>query len=369
MKKWILVSIFMLFAFRLDAMSNGIKIKDISRIEGVRDNALVGYGLVVGLAGSGDSQQNKATLQSLRNTLENFGVAISRDEIRGRNVAAVIVSAELPAFSQPGDRIDVHVSSIGDARSLQGGTLFLTPLQGADDNIYALAQGILTVGGFKFESNQSVLQKNHPTVGFIAQGAVVEREISGQFSSQASELNLILSQPDFLTADKIAMTVEGMRDLTVDVVNPGKVKITSARDESIIRTIAKIQHAYIEAPDVSRVVINEKTGTIVAGADIRISDVVISHGSLKLTIETQFNVSQPNNFIGRASSGIETVVVPETTMSVNENNEAVYRQAGGTNITDLVQALQNLKLSTRDIISILQALKQSGALHAELVVQ
>ncbi|MCF2860218.1 flagellar basal body P-ring protein FlgI [Pseudoalteromonas sp. SMS1] len=350
------------------ASQANVKIKDIARVDGVRDNALVGYGIVVGLAGTGDTSRNGATIQSIRNTLENFGLILDLEDIKARNVAAVIVSTDLPPFAQPGDRIDVHVSSLGDAKSLSGGTLFMTPLKGADDEIYALAQGVLAVGGYQFEANQSSVQKNHPTVGVIHQGAVVEREVKSNFLSDDGLLHLVLRKPDFIMADRVVQALQ-TSGVTAQALHAGKIQIVPPQDRSVISSIAQIQNLYVEPPAISRVVINERTGTLVAGADVQVGNVVISHGSLKLTIDTNFLTSQPNTMLGRPSNAIQTVVVPDSEIQVTENQEALYTNKNGTNISDLVDSLKAMKLSTRDIISILQALKQSGALHAELVVQ
>lgn len=349
--------------------SGAVRIRDISRIEGVRDNSLIGYGVVVGLAGSGDSQRNSATLQSVRNTLQNFGLVLKAEDIRSNNAAAVIVTAELPPFSQPGDRIDVHVSSIGDARSLSGGTLFMTPLKGADDRIYALAQGAVAVGGYRFESNQNVEQRNHPTSGFIPQGALVEREVATAISHDG-KLNLILNQPDFITAERMVQALrQYFPQFHIKALHAGRISVQGIADDDIMSIIANIQQIRITPASLARVVVNEKTGTIVSGADVKIDNVVISHGGIKLSIDTQFMVSQPSGLIGRVGDGIQTAVVPQTDITVTQDGEAYYANGGTASIAELVDALKALRLSTRDIISILQALKQSGALHAELVVQ
>ncbi|MCF6436985.1 flagellar basal body P-ring protein FlgI [Pseudoalteromonas sp. MMG022] len=346
-----------------------VRVKDLARVEGVRDNALVGYGIVVGLAGSGDSSRSLATLQSVKNTLESFGLILSTDDIKSKNAAAVIVTADLPAFAQPGDKLDVHVSSIGDARSLTGGTLYMTPLKGADNKVYALAQGNLAVGGFKLEANQSMLQRNHPTVGFIPQGGTVEREIKNQFVGEDGSLSLILKQPDFVTADRIVQALSRTTGFDVKAVHAGKVVVTPDEGLSAISAIATIQQAWVVPEVASKVVINERTGTLVSGADIHISGVVISHGSIELKIDTDFYTSQPNGVFIDSNEGIRTVVTPTSELAANQESEALYQNEKGTNIAELVSALKKLKLSTRDIISILQALKKSGALHAELVVQ
>lgn len=349
--------------------SGAVRVKDLARVDGVRENALVGYGIVVGLAGSGDSSRSLATLQSVKNTLESFGLILSTDDIKSKNAAAVIVTADLPAFAQPGDKLDVHVSSIGDARSLTGGTLYMTPLKGANSKVYALAQGNLAVGGFKFEANQSVLQRNHPTVGFIPQGATVEREIKNQFVNDDGTLSLVLKHPDFVTADRIVKALSKATGFDVTALHAGKIVVTPSEGMSVISAIALIQQAWVVPEVASKVVINERTGTLVSGANIRIGGVVISHGSIELTIDTDFYVSQPNGVLINPSSRIQTTVTPTSEVTVSEDHEALYQNAQGTSIAELISALKKLKLSTRDIISILQALKKSGALHAELVVQ
>ncbi|MGC0118627.1 flagellar basal body P-ring protein FlgI [Pseudoalteromonas piscicida] len=360
----------LMLTFSTQASTQGaVRIKDLARIDGVRENALVGYGIVVGLAGSGDSSRSLATLQSVKNTLESFGLIISTDDIKSKNAAAVIVTADLPAFAQPGDKLDVHVSSIGDARSLTGGTLYMTPLKGADTRVYALAQGNLAVGGFKFSANQSVLQRNHPTVGFIPQGGTVEREIKNQFVKEDGSLSLILKHPDFVTADRIVKSLKQSTGFDVKAVHAGKVIVTPNEGDSVISAIAEIQQAWVVPEVASKVVINERTGTLVSGSDIHIGSVVISHGAIQLTVDTDFYASQPSGVFIDSSDGIRTVVTPTSKLNTTQETEALYQSKEGTNIAELVSALKKLQLSTRDIISILQALKKSGALHAELVVQ
>lgn len=345
------------------------KIRDISRIDGVRENALVGYGIVVGLAGTGDSARNQATIQSVKNTLENFGVSLSEKDLKTNNAAAVIVTAELKAFAQAGDRLDVLVSSLGDARSLSGGTLYLTPLRGSDDRIYALAQGNVTTGGYKFEQNQNVNQRNHPTVGVVSQGAIVEKEVSHSFSEN-QQIKLLLNEPDFVTAQAVVAVIQQRYPtLSVAAEHAGKITVSPVRSEQAMALIADIQQLSVDSTTAARIVVNERTGTIVSGSDVQIGDVVISHGGIKLEIQTSYQVSQPNSFSGYNSSSVKTQVVPETSVRVQSDTEATYTSQGGTTLAELVHALKTLKLSTRDIISILQALKQSGALHAELIVQ
>lgn len=345
------------------------RIRDISRVDGVRENALVGYGIVVGLAGTGDSSRNQATIQSVKNTLENFGIALSEKDLKTSNAAAVIVTAELKAFAQPGDRFDVHVSSLGDARSLAGGTLYLTPLKGSDNRVYALAQGNLTTGGYKFEANQNVAQKNHPTVGTVSQGAIVEKEVLHSYSRE-QKVRFVLNQPDFVTAQAMVDVIrQRYPDLNVTAEHAGKISISPVKSEQAMALIADVQQLEVESASAARIVVNERTGTIVSGADVRIGDVVISHGGIRLEIQTRYQVSQPNPFSGQRNPAVSTQVVPDTTVRVQADTDATYSSQGGTSLAELVHALKQLKLSTRDIISVLQALKQSGALHAELIVQ
>lgn len=349
--------------------TNQARIRDISRVDGVRENSLVGYGIVVGLAGSGDSSRNKATLQSIRNTLENFGIAVSNDDIKSNNAAAVIVTADLTAFAQPGDKIDVHVSSMGDARSLSGGTLYLTPLKGVDDKIYALAQGNLTTGGYKFEQNQNITQKNHPTVGFIPQGATVEKEVEQTFVHD-NQIQFVLNQPDFVTAESMVRTIQqSFPQLTVKALHAGKVSVSPVSNDQAMSLIAQVQQLRVTTASIARVVVNERTGTIVAGADVTIGDVVISHAGIRLEIQTRFRTSQPGAFAGVNNDGVRTETVPDTNVRIEGEREAFYASQGGTSIAELVAALKKVNLSTRDIISILQAINQSGALNAELIVQ
>jgi len=360
----------LLLLITLPTIASGqARIRDISRVDGIRENSLIGYGIVVGLAGTGDSAKNRATLQSVRNTLENFGIALNNDDVKSNNAAAVIVTAELAAFAQSGDRLDVHVSSLGDARSLTGGTLYLTPLKGVDEKIYALAQGNLTTGGYKFEQNQTISQKNHPTVGFIPRGAIVEKEVSQTFAEN-NEVKLVLNQPDFVTANSMVETIRmNFPHLHVQAQHAGKISIKPVAPADVMSFIAQVQQLPVATASVARIVVNEKTGTIVSGADVSIGDVVISHGGIRLEIQTNYQVSQPNAFSGQFNPNVRTAVTPDTTVKVEADGEALYTSQGGTSIAELVTALKKLNLNTRDIISILQALKQSGSLHAELVVQ
>lgn len=346
-----------------------VRLKDLARIEGARENSLIGYGVVVGLSGSGDSARNKATLQSLANTLSNFGVKVTEADINSRNSAAVMITATLAPFAEVGGHLDVQVASLGDAKSLAGGTLLLTPLYGPDQRLYALAQGSVSVGGYRVDSFASSVQKNYPNVGIIARGATIEQTVERNVLS-GSEISIILNQPDYTTADRIVKTIAaktGLKNITA--VHPGKVSVEVPENVSTMSFIASLESITVN-PDVeARVVVNERTGTIVAGSNVQLGAVSIAHGELRIEIDTRFEVSQPTHFFGRNLNGVETVTVPETEIRVSEKGMAPVNMSAGATVGDLVHALNSMKLSTRDVISILQSIKSAGALHAELVIQ
>lgn len=358
-----------------DASANigaeGVRIKDLAKLQGVRENALVGYGLVIGLAGTGDSSRSKSTMQSISNTLIKFGVTVDKNDIQSRNVAAVLVTAKLPPFSEIGETIDVQVSSIGDAKSLLGGNLLLTPLNAPNGKIYALAQGSLTVGGYKYDSLGNLVQKNHPTVGIVSKGATVEQETTASYFKQG-RFSLLLNESDFTTADRITFALNSnFSDLQASVDNPGKVTVsttTAMTTSQLNRLLARVENIQV-APDVkARVVVNERTGTIVSGGNVKVSPVTISHGNIKLEIKTDYLVSQPE-FVFRTGANVSTAVVPDTEITVEEGEQKSVTISQGTTITELIDSLKAINLTTRDTITILQAIKQSGALHAELVIQ
>ena len=358
------------------AMSE-VRLKELGRFDGVRENELIGYGLVVGLAGTGDTRANRATLQSIANTLIDFGVNVDLRDLRSRNTAAVMVTAILPPFVNKGDRIDVTVASLGDARSLAGGTLFLTPIYGPDERLYALAQGQLTVGGFSFASFDSVYQKNHPTVGVITNGATIERDVEVNVVDDNGDLFFLLDNPDYITAQNV---IESSRSLGAGIIaapiDAGRIRFRISGDDPGIRfaAMARIQQLPVTPDAVSRIVINERTGTIVAGGNVTVSAVAISHENIKLEIDTQYLVSQPNGiFAGRGAdvdvSGIRTVVVPQTKITVESSGGRAVQLTEGTTVGDLINALADVSVSTRDIIVILQSIKKAGALQADIVVE
>lgn len=367
---WLIPFMVLMLLSSSHALAGSVRIKDIARYDGVRDNALVGYGLVIGLSGSGDSLRSASTLQSVRNTLENFGVIVAANEVKSRNVAAVMITTSLPAFAQAGDKIDVSVSSIGDANSLTGGTLLLAPLRAANNTVYALAQGPVSVGGYQFEANENLVQKNHPTVGRVPGGANIEKSIDNRYLKADGSVDLILTEPDFTTVSRVIDSLSArFTGLQITPVHAGRIKISNHGAPVPFMQIAEIENTQVIPAEVARVVVNERTGTIVSGTEVQIGNVVISHGALKLVIKTDFIASQPYGLVGRLPDSIGTEVLRDTDINVSEKTEATYVNKEGTGIAELVQALKKLNLTTRDIIAVLQALKRSGALHAELVIQ
>ena len=350
------------------------RIKDIADIEGVRDNVLVGYGLIVGLAGTGDSPNGiPFTRQSLANMLERLGVNAKDTlaQIKTKNVAAVMVTAKLPSLSRQGSRVDVSVSSLGDAKSLEGGMLLATPLMGADGQTYAVAQGAVVVGGFIATGKDgSTLTKNHTTVARIAEGAVVERETGFELSALGNELKFILRQPDFTTATRLrdAINTSFKENLAVASDNAKiTVSIPVRYQAEIASIIQKIENLMVEPAAEARVVIDEKTGTIVMGENVRISSVAISHANLTIKVTEEKQISQPLSF----NVAGQTVVTDKSkieTIDDDPNHGKFEILNTGASLSDLVSGLNALGVKPRDIISILQNIKAAGALQAELVV-
>ena len=361
------------------------RVKDIASIQGVRQNQLFGYGLVVGLDGSGDSSGKGFTIQSLVNLLERMGIHVNPLDVKAKNVAAVMVNATLPPFARIGKTIDVTLSSIGDADSLQGGTLLLTPLKGVDGNIYALAQGAISVGGFNASGDAGGgVTKNHPTVARITNGATVEKEIPISLADK-KDLTLVLNDPDFMTAVRVARVInaEFGQELTKPV-DSGTIQIgiPAEYQENIVQMMAQIGNLQVQPDTVAKVIVNEKTGTVVIGENVRIMNVAIAHGNLSIQIKENKNVSQPLPFspegIGagptRSEEGVvvapggSTVVTPDTDVSVSEENARLMLVPEGRTIGELVRALNALGVTPRDLIVILQAIKSAGALQAELEI-
>lgn len=342
------------------------RIKDITSIDGSRDNQLVGYGLVVGLAGDGDSNAI-ATLRAEANVLERYGLTVSPTDIKSKNIAAVMVTADIGPFLKSGMRIDVNVASMGDAKTLQGGVLLQTPLMGGDGRIYAVAQGPVAIGGFLGGTGGpggATVQKNHPTTGVISNGAIVEREIPASFVHN-HVVELLLDNPDFTTASRMADAINGRWPATATAIDAATVKVIEppmyrGRDVAFVADLGGID----TRPDtMARVVINERTGTIVATSTVRLSQVAISHGSLTITITSNVGVSQPT----LAPSG-QTAAVTSTQTNVNEVKGGFSVLNDPPTIERLAAALNALGVSTRDMMAIFQSLKRAGALQAELVI-
>ncbi len=341
------------------------RIKDIVDIKGARQNQLVGYGLVVGLSGTGDGKNAVFTSQSLAAVLDKMGVTVNPEQLKGNNVAAVMVTAALPAFAKTGSRIDVMVSSIGGAESLQGGTLLLTPLRAADSQVYAVAQGAVSTGGFVVRGASAGVAKNFPTVGRVADGALIERELAVAFNEK-ERLSLALRAPDFTTAARVAAAINAtVFNGAASTPDGGTVDVIVPQEYlgNVVAFVSLIENLEV-TPDVeSKVVINERTGTIIMGESVRISTVAIAHGNLSIQINESANVSQPLPF----SEG-QTVVIPQTDVAVQEGRNPIILVNQGVSIGDVVRALNALGVSPRDLIAIFQALKAAGALQAKLEI-
>jgi flagellar P-ring protein FlgI len=342
------------------------RIKDLANVEGVRQNQLIGYGLVVGLNGSGDTLNNiPFTKQSLTAMLERLGVNIRGQTLRTGNVAAVMVTANLPAFGTQGTRLDVTVSALGDAKSLQGGTLLVTPLLAADGNVYAVAQGSLAIGGFQAEGDAAKITRGVPTVGRIANGAIIEREIDFALN-RLSQVRLALRNPDFTTAKRIAAAVNDfIGGAIAEPLDPSTVQITVPKKYpgNVVALLTEVEQLQIE-PDLSgRIVIDERSGIIVMGRDVRVSTVAVAQGNLTVTISETPQVSQPAPY----SRG-RTVVVPRTQVGVQEDGKKLAVVKEGMSLQQLVDGLNALGIGPRDMIAILQAIKAAGAIQADIEV-
>jgi flagellar P-ring protein precursor FlgI len=350
------------------ALSAEVRVKDVAHIQGVRDNDLYGYGLVVGLNGTGDrATSSPFTPQSIANMLQRLGIAIPPVALNSKNVAAVMVTAKLPPFIKTGSAVDVIVSSLGDASTLQGGTLLLTPLQGPDGRVYALAQGPMSVGGVSAsgQGGDSV-QKNHPTVARIPNGGVVEREVTTALDP--ARVVLTLNQGDFTSAVRLAQAVNGAGlGPVARAVDPSTVSVAvpAGERDRLMEFIARIESVKLDVDVPARVVINERTGTVVLGSQLRIATVAIAHGNLTIQIKEEKQVSQPPPFAPRSA---QTVVVPKSDVSIKEEKSQLALVPEGASIGDVVSALNALGVSPRDLISILQALRQAGALMADLEI-
>lgn len=362
------------------------RIKDLASIKGIRGNQLVGYGLVVGLNGTGDKAGTGFTVQSLANMIERLGIHVDQSSISVKNVAAVMLTANVPPFARIGNKIDVMVSSVGDAKSLQGGTLLLTPLRGVDRKIYALAQGAVSVGGFSAGGAAGGgVTKNHPTVGRIARGATIEREIPVPVQGK-NELVIALNAPDFTTVTRVRNAINAkLGEPMASTVDSGtlKMRIPAAFRERVVEMVAMLENLDVMPDVVAKVVLNEKTGTVVVGENVSISTVAVAHGNLSIVIKEHTVVSQPGPFAPTPPAGTsaqqfeptggtvvapggQTVVSTDSQVSVEEERNRLLLIPSGSTIGELVRALNAIGVTPRDLITIFQSIKAAGALHAEL---
>ena len=352
---------------KTDADMN-VRVKDLADIEGVRSNQLIGYGLVVGLNRTGDRvQQNIYARQTLQNLLERMGISTTSAGLKPENVATVLVTATLPPFARPGSKIDVTVSSIGDAKSLQGGTLIITPLKGLDGQVYAVAQGSISIGGISAGNTGNSVEINHPTVGRMPNGANVERVVPTELAAN-NQLVMVLRNEDFSTASRLNQvinakfgtgTAKALDGRNIEVMVP--VKYVDNR----VGFIAELESLSLKPDKIAKIIINERTGTIVMGSEVRIASVAISQGGVSVRIGTEYDVSQPNPL----TVGGQTTVIPITTVDVKEKKPASVILPDGATIDEVVRGLRTVGVSARDIISILQAIKSAGAMNAELELQ
>ncbi len=345
------------------------RIKDVADIQGVRKNQLIGYGLVIGLNGTGDDvKKSLFTKQSILNMIDRLGISIeSKDasKLKTKNIAGVMVTASLPPFVRPGSTLDVTVSSIGDASSLAGGSLLMTPLKGPDGQVYAVAQGPLTVGAISFGGRAAKVQKNHPTVGRIAGGAVVERSVGYQLPPDG-DLLFQLRDADFTTAARMAAAInKKYGEETAQPLDSGSVRVRMPADYNgrVVNFVADLENLQIRTDTPAKIVVNERTGTIVMGKDVRISTVAVSHGNLNLIIRESAAVSQPNPLAAGT-----TVAVPQTSVEAEEEEGNLVVMEMGVSIDEIAKALNAIGATPRDLIAIFQAIKTAGALHGELVI-
>lgn len=343
------------------------RLKDVADLAGVRSNQLIGYGLVVGLDGTGDGVKSTFTRQSLTAMLERLGVNVDAASLKVENIAAVMVTADLPPFAHQGARLDVTVSSIGDCESLRGGTLLMTPLKGVDNGVYAVAQGAVSIGGFSFGGHGGGgVQKNHPTVGRIVSGASVEREVELDFSA-IGRLQYALHHPDFTTAERLAVAINERfgRNLAV-AADAGTVEVEIPEEylHHPVPFTARLEGVEVAEDRVAKVILNERTGTVIMGGEVRLSTVAIAHGGLSISIKETPLVSQPTPL----STGGTTVVATDSTVAVEEIERRLVVVPEGVSLAEVVGALNALGVGPGDLIAILQALQAAGALHAELEI-
>jgi flagellar P-ring protein precursor FlgI len=340
------------------------RIKDIASFEGVRENQVIGYGLVVGLDGVGD--KGNATEEIIANMLQRMGVTVNYNDIKSKNAAVVMVTANLPPFPKPGVRVDAVVSTLGDAKSLQGGTLLLTPLKGPDNKVYASAQGPVSVGGFKGGGSGTSVEKNHVTAGKVPEGVIIERDLPFVLGN-GSTIRIFLHNPDFSTAAGITKKINDCLKFDyASAIDPSSIqlKIPVEYKSKMVELITMIEELDVQVDVPAKVIVNERTGTVVIGDRVKIAPVAIAHGNLAIEVKTEFKVSQPPPL---APSQAKTTVVPETDVKAKEEKSSLVEVSGVT-LGEIVKALNALGVTPRDLISILQALKSSGALRADLEI-
>jgi flagellar P-ring protein precursor FlgI len=347
------------------AFGSPVRIKELVEVQGVRDNILYGYGLVVGLAGTGDTEQVFFTSQSISGMLGRLGIRVAPTDVQVRNVAAVMVTTKLPSFSRPGTRIDVDVSSMGNARSLAGGVLLVTPMTGPDGQVYALAQGAVQAGGFEASARGSSFQKNQPTSGRVPAGAIVERAVIANL--EKGPMVLGLKRPDFTTSSRIAAAINvALKEDAAFAKDPAavEVRIPAIYKGKAVALITAIEALDVEADQRARIVVSERTGTVVAGDGVRIHAVAVAHGGLSISINSTPFVSQPSAF----SRGGRTAVTNQATITPREKEKAMVSLPATSTVDELVKALNLLGASPRDLVAILQAMKAAGAIDADLDV-
>jgi len=359
---------FLVCFFMMVENAGAIRIKELANVNGVRPNQLIGFGLVIGLENTGDRATNVFfSIQTMVNMLQKLGVTVPQDRINQlqfKNAATVMVTAELPAFAHQGDRIDVTVSSLGDSRSLQGGTLLMTPLKGPDSQTYAIAQGPVSIGGFAVQGQARGVQKNHLNVGRISGGGLVEKELPNTFNAK-EEIVLSLKRTDFTTGTRIAKKINSI--LKDDFATPldGRtihIKVPKFYKDNVAEFVTQIEVLEVRPDSVAKVIIDERTGTVVMGDNVKISRVAVAHGNLFVQVTEQPVASQPEPFSPKG----ETVVLPRTRIAVGEDEDRLVVVPEGIDLGEVVTGLNAIGVTPRDLISVLQAIKASGSLHAEL---